>query len=296
MVRFDFIGSEVTRLGESPLWDWRSDRLWWVDTVDRRIAGCKIDGSEAQSWSYGQAVGSIGLAGSQDLIAALADGFYLIDGSNGDARPVDLPLGIVAPIRFNDGKADRDGCFLSATMTDRDLSASNGSLWRLNHDGSTALLETNFRLGNAICFSPCGEILYFADSLECSIRRYRYDRKSGAISEREHFIDTRPYGSAPDGATVDANGHLWVALIQAQKVGCFASDGQLLRLIDVPIPNPSCPTFGGPNLDVLFLTSISDSGWRTRTEGPAAGRILAIHGLDVTGINETPYRQSFHES
>ncbi|MEM5275160.1 SMP-30/gluconolactonase/LRE family protein [Cupriavidus taiwanensis] len=290
MIRFEFIGTTVTRLGESPLWDARTQRLWWVDTVGCRIGGCRVDGSDLVEWTYDQAVGSIGLAEAGDLVAALADGFYLIDGETGAARPIARPSSIKLPIRFNDGKADRDGRFLSATMTEHDFESRNGTLWSLGTDGTATLLEQDFRLGNAICFSPTGDFLYFADSLEGVIRRYRYDRSNGAISAREDFLDTRPFGSSPDGATVDSQGRLWVALVQAQKIGCFSPNGDLVQLVDVPLPNPSCPAFGGPKLDILFLTGISDSGWKMRAEGPAAGRILAVHGLDATGIEESPYR------
>lgn len=292
MVRFEYMGAHVTRLGESPVWDARRERLWWVDAVSHRIASCGMDGGNAIGWTYPQPVGSIGLASNGNLIAALADGFYLIDGESGEASPIARPEGMALPVRFNDGKTDRDGRFLSATMTERDFEARNGALWSLGQDGAATLLEKDFRLGNAICFSPDGTTLYFADSLEGVIRRYRYDRATGSISGREDFLDTKPFRSGPDGATVDSEGRLWVALVQAQSIGCFTPDGGLVRLVDVPLPYPSCPAFGGASLDILFLTGISDSGWKTRAEGPTAGRILAIHGLGATGIEETPYAKA----
>ena len=67
-------------------------------------------------------------------------------------------------------------------------------------------------------------------------------------------------------------------------------DGTLLRSIPVPLPYPSCPAFGGPNLDTLYLTSIANSGHRLVADHPDAGRITAIRGLDVPGIAEGIYR------
>jgi len=143
-------------------------------------------------------------------------------------------------------------------------------------------------LSNAICFSPQGERLYFADSLAGVIWRYAYDPATGEARAREDFIDTRPYGSAPDGATVDRDGRLWVAMVQARAIACFNPDGTLDRMIDVPLPFPSCPAFGGPNLDLLFVTSLSDTG-SIRAEGPEAGRILVIAGLGAVGVAEGYY-------
>jgi L-arabinonolactonase len=97
-------------------------------------------------------------------------------------------------------------------------------------------------------------------------------------------------GSGADGATVDANGRIWVALVLAQAVGCYSPDGTLLRSIPVPLPYPSCPAFGGEEMDTLYLTSIANSGHRLVANHPDAGRITAIRGLDVPGIAEGIYR------
>lgn len=292
MVVFSFVGAEVTRLGESPVWDPSRQRLWWVDVVGCRILGSRIDGGETTVWDYDSTVGSIGLAEDGGLVAALADGFYAIDGQTGAASPIQRPDGIAAPVRFNDGKTDRDGRFLSGTMTAGNLTVRNGTLWRLDADGTATLIERDFGLANALCFSPDGTTLYFADSLEGVIRAYDYDRASGEIGGRRDLIDTRPLGSPPDGATVDTEGRLWVALVQAKKIGCFAPSGDLLRLIDVPLPYPSCVAFGGPDFDVLFVTGMSDSGGAIWADGPEAGRLLAVTGLDARGIAENPYRRS----
>ena len=290
MPKFGFVGTSVTKLGESPVWDHRTNRLWWVDSLGKTISGSNVDGSEFCEWNFASAVGSIGLMEGGGLITALADGFYQVNLQTGEATPVTLPESVRAPVRFNDGKADRDGRFLCATMTSGDLTSRNGTLWRLDSNSEAHLIEQDFIIGNALCFSPCGTVLYFADSMEGTIRQYDYDRTNGEISNRRALVDCRPYGSGPDGATVDSEGNVWVALVQAQKVACFNSAGELLQLIDVPVPYPSCVAFGGENLDILFVTAISDSGWTMKADGPAAGRILTISGIGAQGIPETPVR------
>ena len=287
-VTFGYVGVHRTRLGESPVWDVARGLLWWVDVVDNSISGAAADGSAAISWQFDQSVGSIGLA-EDGLVAALADGFYRIDGTTGVATLIARAPGVIPPLRFNDGKADRFGRFLSGTMKVGDMVSKASSLWQLDRDGSIRCAETGVGLSNAICFSPDGGTMYFADSLDGIIRRYAYDGVTGALSARDDFLDTRPYGSGPDGATVDAEGRLWVALVQGQAIGCFAPDGTLIRKIDVPMPYPSCPAFGGAAMDTLFVTSISDSGHSIHVEGPTAGRILAITGLGAVGLPEGRY-------
>ncbi len=286
-VEIDLLPAPAVSLGESPLWDHRSGRLWWVDSLAGRLHSSDAEGREAAQWGFDQPVGSVGLADG-GLIAALADGFYHFDPDGGDTALIARPA--MAPAtRLNDGKADRDGRFLAASMRVGDDGGS-GALFRLDADGACLPIETGITIGNAICFSPAGDTLYFADSMDGMLRHYRYDRASGAIAERHDLVDCRERGSGPDGATVDADGNIWVALVLAQAVACYAPDGKLLRSIPLPLPYPSCPAFGGGDLDILYLTSIANSGHRLVADHPDAGRMTAIRGLGVKGIAEGVYR------
>jgi sugar lactone lactonase YvrE len=140
-----------------------------------------------------------------------------------------------------------------------------------------------------VSFAPDGETLYFADSMDGILRRYRYDRETGAVGPREDLADSREQGSGPDGATVDAAGNIWVALVLAQAIACYAPDGRHLRTIAVPIPYPSCPAFGGAALDTLYVTSIANSGHKIVADHPDAGRVIAIRGLGTVGLPEGIY-------
>lgn len=279
---FDFFGSRRNLLGESPLWDERTGSLYWVDSVGRQICRSGGDGVRVQIWEAPSSVGSIGLSES-GLVAALDDGFYTLDLDSGAFSPVSLPERGNASVRFNDGKADRQGRFLAGTMRVGGASGAPAKLYRLERDGNATVLESGIQISNALCFSPSDDTLYFADSLQNCIWAYDYD---GTLADRRVLIDTAPLGSVPDGATVDSEGCLWVALVQAQKLARFSPTGELLLQLDVPLPLPSCPAFGGPDLDTLYVTTISDSHGLLRSDHPDAGRILTITGLGVRGLPE----------
>jgi len=119
------------------------------------------------------------------------------------------------------------------------------------------------------------------------IRVHAYDPGSAVLGDRIGTIDCRPYNSDPDGATVDSDGNIWVALVFAKALACFSPDGKLLRHIELPAPYPSCPAFGGENMDRLFITTVSDSGRLVKSDHPEAGRIMVIDGLGAKGIPET---------
>lgn len=280
----DLLDGARCALGESPTWDPAAQRLWWVDSAARRLWSADPDGSAATSWDMPSAPGSIGLM-RDGLVVALADGFYSFHPATGELVMVARPAIGEAGIRLNDGKADRQGRFHSGTILTAET-GPDGTLWRLDTDGRAVCVERGFRIANALCFSPAGDRLYFADSLEGIVRSYTYDPATGALGAHLPLIDCRDHGSAPDGATVDVEGNIWIALVQAQAVLCVDPGGRPLRRIEMPMPYPSCPAFGGAALDTLYVTSIADSGHRLKSDHPDAGRIAVLKELGVVGIAE----------
>lgn len=281
-----FFGDTASKLGESPLWDARTGRLWWVDITRRRLLAADAHGALLFEREYDMPICSIGLA-REGLVAALADGFALIDRAGGVRRLASPNIGPGA-IRFNDGKMDRQGRFLSGTMQHGGQEEPLATVWQLS-GGHARRIESGLKLTNSICFSPDGRWLYLSDTLEAVIRRYPYDPATGALGVREDFFDCNAIGAHPDGATVDTLGRIWVALVTSQEIGCISPDGRLLDRIALPIPYPACPAFGGADMDVLYVTTISDSGHKLKSEHPDAGRILAMTGLGATGIPEAVF-------
>jgi L-arabinonolactonase len=275
------------QLGESPLWDPATDTLYRVDSVAPCVHALDPATGAARRWDMPAPVGSIGLGAPGQLIAALRDGFYDLDLSSGALRPLwtgALPTGN----RFNDGKMDRVGRFLCGTMQ-TEVAASPGILCRLGIGGVCDQLETGIGISNGLCFSPSGDRLYFTDSRVGIIWAYPYDTQTGAVGPRRDWVDTiATTGSPADGATVDADGCLWAALVRTGQVARFTPDGRLDMVIDVPVPHPTCPAFGGKDFDILYVTSISNSG-RLRSDHPEAGRLLAITGTGATGLVEARF-------
>lgn len=280
------IGPGRDLLGESPLWDGREQALYWVDTRRRRVQ--RRAGDEVQAWDTPQDVGSIALAAPGRLLLALEDGFALLDLASRRVAPL---AGVAHPkpaMRLNDGRTDREGRYVCGSMVlhRRD---PEGSLYRLERDGRVSTLQDGgIAVANSTCFSPDGRTLYFADSLAGVVRAWDY-AADGTLSNERPLVDTRPDGSGPDGATVDADGNLWVALVLAGRIACYAPDGRRLRSIALPVPYPTCCAFGGPALDRLYVTSIADSGNLLRSDDPAAGALVEVSGLGVRGLPEVPY-------
>jgi L-arabinonolactonase len=279
------VGTIKDRLGEGPLWDVGEQALYWVDTMRGIVHRYAPDSGDMREWMVPGMIGSLALRAKGGAVVALESGLHFFDfaaerataiagGEAGDPRT-----------RFNDGKVDRQGRFLAGTMA-REMRDPLGALYRLNADLSVEVLEREVILSNGPCFSPDGRTLYFADTRRRSIFAYDYDAAGGPLRKKRVLVDTTSYGTGPDGATVDAEGYLWSAQVLNGCLRRFAPDGRLDRTIELPVSYPSSVMFGGPALDVLFVTSISEALNGRAPQEADAGALLAIHGLGVKGLPE----------
>jgi sugar lactone lactonase YvrE len=121
------------------------------------------------------------------------------------------------------------------------------------------------------------------------IYAYDYDVENGTASNRREFFETSDYGPIPDGATVDADGDMWVAICEGGVVLQLSSEGAVKQVIDMPTRTPASCMFFGPDLDRLFVPSI-DPSFLGREPGEHDGFNFVIDGLGVKGLPEPRYR------
>jgi L-arabinonolactonase len=287
-MRIEIVVDVKTTLGEGPVWDVDQQRLYWIDSFDGRILRCTDDGRELRAWDVGQKIGSMALRKNGDAaIVALQNGLYNLDLPTGDLQLIVDPEPGRPNNRLNDGKVDRQGRFIFGSMDTQEDEAS-AKLYRLDPDLSLHTLDEGIICSNGPCWSPNGETFYFVDTWSGEIWAYEYDNATGAVSNRRTFatVDTST-GGAADGCTVDAEGCLWQALVYAGKLVRYTPDGQVDRIIDMPVKKVTSLAFGGPNLDTLFVTSMAKPPLpRFPEDGQQRGALFAITGLGVQGVAE----------
>lgn len=276
------------RLGESPVWSVREGALYWVDS--RAPAVYRLDPASGvvRSCPLPALVGCIVLRRSGGLIAALQTGFHALDFATGALTPIVDPEAGLPENRFNDGRADRRGRIWSGTMNDvrRD---PTGSLYRLDADHRCTKMRDDIIVPNSICWSPDDRTMYFADTYRFRIMTYDFDADAGTISGMKLFADLTGRPGRPDGSTVDADGCLWNAEFTGGRVVRYTPDGRIDRTIELPVtPVTSC-SFGGPNLDILYITTATQSLTPEGVEAqPLAGSVFAaVPG--VRGLPEPEY-------
>jgi sugar lactone lactonase YvrE len=278
-------------VGEGILWNGRRGQLWWTDIQSSRLHEFDWASERLEVHSTPERVGSFGfVAGSERLVTAFASGVALYDVAGKTLDWIARPRGVVAGVRFNDGRVDRRGRFWAGTMVEGPQKSADGCLYSIGRGGSVRCQEQGVRISNGLCMSPDGSKLYFADSTLRTIYVYDLVEPEGLLTNRRIFART-PEGASPDGAAVDADGCVWSAHWGASCIVRYTPEGRVDRTLPVPTSQPSCVCFGGPNLDILCVTSAREnlSADRLRAE-PHAGSVF-LYQSAAQGLPEPEYVQ-----
>jgi sugar lactone lactonase YvrE len=276
-------------LGEVPVWDADAQCLWWTDVFRPAIHRLDAASGEVDSWTPPDKVHSFALRQNDGLVIAGRKGFARYDPVSGAYELLHDPRGENDGTMLNDGRADRQGRFWAGTM-DKMLKAPTGHLYRLDADGTSHAEADNITLSNGIAFSPDGGTLYCADSLLKTIFAYDLAADSGALANKRVFAETSAVPGIPDGATVDAEGHLWSARFDGSRVVRHAPDGSVVQEIELPVSRVTSCALGGSDLKTLYITSaffrLTDE---QRAKQPLAGALFAVQ-VDVPGVPEPRYK------
>jgi D-xylonolactonase len=269
-------------LGEGPIWVAGEAALYWVDIPAKRIF----------RWSEADGVETIETPVHVCSLMPRAKGGFIGGGYDG-FLDIDLPGGFnviedpepeLASNRFNDGKVDRAGRFWAGTM-DRTEQEASGSLYRLDPDLSWTRIDSGYKVTNGPAFSRDGRTIYHTDS--ALQRVYAFDLAAdGSVSNKRPFLQFGEGDGYPDGMTVDAEDCLWIAFWDGWCVRRFSPAGERIDELEVPAQRPTSVAFGGPDLDLLFITTARrDLTPDELTTQPSAGGLFMTRP-GVTGIAE----------
>ncbi len=247
---FDYVAEH----GEGPIWDSDLKKFVWVDLLQGRFIEGSWDSQEISTYDVLQPVGVLTLEKNNQSILALRDGFAMYDkGTNKCQLITPSPIVNDEAVRFNDGMVGPDGKFYAGTM-EWEGKAGRGALYRLNHDLTQDKLDDGLSIPNGMGWNRSETHFFMIDTYGHCMYRYCFDKESGQLSDKEVFIE---FGNDdfPDGMTIDAEDHFWIAMWGGCRLEIYSSDGCLIDKIGLPVPHPTSCTFGGSNLDQLFITS-----------------------------------------
>jgi len=238
-------------LGEGAIWSSRAGLLYWIDIDPGLVHVYDPAKGRDRTLELGQPVGTIVPRAKGGAMVALRDGFAALDLESGKLTFIADPEKELKGNRFNDGKCDPAGRFWAGT-----LGRDPGALYRLDRDLSVHRMFGDVKCSNGIAWSIDRKAMYFIDTPTGYVEAWDYDDATGAVANRRVCIRVPKENGHPDGCTLDADGNLWVAHWDGWNVTCYdPRNGKQLRQVRLPVSKVTSVAFGGPGLDVLFITS-----------------------------------------
>lgn len=232
-------------LGEGPVWCGESLTVWWVDITGQRLLNTDPATGVTSSVSVDVMPGSVFVTADGQMLVAGQRGIVLGEEALVLFDPAD------SRVRANDGKVDPQGRIVVGTMG-LDAEPGLGSLFRIDPSSrSCERLLGDLTISNGLAWSADGAAMFHIDSPTQRVMRYDYP----TLGPGEVVVEIPRSSGTPDGMTIDAEGCLWVALWGGGAVHRYRPDGTLDTVVTVPASNVTCCTFGGPDLDQLFITS-----------------------------------------
>jgi len=276
-------------LGEGPLWDVQDQKIHWIDSLGNKVFRANADGTGVEMWDVPAKIGSMAIRKNGGAILSLQNGFHAFDFKTGKCTLIVDPEPDKPGTRLNDGKVDRRGRFIAGSMDMKEKDAV-ASLYRLDPDLTVHKLLDGIIVSNGPCWSPDDKAFYFADSWSMAISAYDWDTRTGTPTNKRTFVTydkARRENGVPDGATVDAEGYLWSAAVFSGELRRFAPSGKLDRVVELPVKNVTSLIFGGPDLDIIYCTTIGQIHLPgLPNDGPLGGSLFAVHGLGIKGVAE----------
>ena len=192
-------------------------------------------------------------------------------------------------IRMNDGRLDPQGRFWAGSMAeDHDRAPPHGArLYSIEGDRVKTHLS-DVEISNGLAWSLSGDHMFFTDTPTQKIYRYDYNQDDGSLSNKTLFAQL-PSGAIPDGSIVDREDYLWNAQWGAAKVVRYSSKGHEDYELKLPVSQPTCLTFGGDDMNIIFITTAREglSGSQLENE-PEAGNLF-IYKSNVTGLKSNQF-------
>lgn len=298
------LDNSLSALGESPFWHPQERSLYWLDIPGRAVLRTRGEigaGGAVERWDLPTEPGCMAPARSGGLVIALRDGIYRAREWGGALTAIARVEHDAATMRFNDGKCDALGRFWAGSINEA-KDRANAALYCLDarrDDGQSPMLSQmaeGVTTANGLAFSPDARTLYWADTPAHTVRAWDWDAAHNTLSHGRVFkrFDAKPegwapgsalaYGGRPDGATVDAEGHYWVAMFEGAQLLRLAPSGEVVAAFALPVQCPTMPCFGGDDLRTLFVTTARKGRPEAElAQKPASGRVLSMR-VETPGL------------
>ncbi|MCA9044372.1 MAG: SMP-30/gluconolactonase/LRE family protein, partial [Planctomycetaceae bacterium] len=140
--------------------------------------------------------------------------------------------------------------------SDPNWAESTGKLWRIDVDGTTALLAEDMGTTNGIEVSPDGKSLYVNESAQRNVWAFTITADK-TLADKRLIRKFEDHGF--DGMRVDLDGNLYISRYGKGTVVKMTPSGEILREISVLGLKPSNVCFGGPDGCTVYVTEVEST-------------------------------------
>ena len=243
-------------LGQRPIWDWRHDKLLWVDIYENKIIETDQENSGERHFTVPDGVTNILLQDNKNYIMSSYDSIFSIHPSLSKKQLL-TKIKFESPNnRINDADVDLNGQIWISTM-DIQQKSQTGKVICHDTNFKPIYSDNSYIISNGPVFDYERNVGYVTDSIKRIIYIFSINDLSRNGINKKVFLSMNKIDGNPDGMTVDKKGNLWVAMWGSGKVCCFDKQGSLKLILQLPVSKVTSCTFGGKNLNELFITTAS---------------------------------------
>lgn len=275
-------------IGESPTWSATEQVLYWIDVKAPALYRYDPSGAATRSWPLPAEIGGFALyEGRPAALLALRSGLFRLDLLSDELTQLTDPPFNPEVHRFNEGECDAKGRFWVGTMFEPKIAANEpepGPLFCYTGDAGLVAQPDRSLTPNGFAWSIDSRAMFITYSKQHRIYQFDFDIEDGQLGERRIFAEIPEGLGIPDGSAIDADGCYWSAIHGGSRLIRFTPDGRIDREVKLPVSQPTMCAFGGPDLDVLYVTSAASGlGLLSKITEPRAGALFCFRP-GVSGV------------
>lgn len=243
-------------LGQRPIWDWRHDKLLWIDIHENKIIETDQNVQEEKYYLIPEGVTNILLQDNENYLMSSFDSLFSLHSSISKKQLLTKINLKKNNDRINDADIDINGQVWISTM-DTQQQSDTGMIIGYNSNFDPIFQDGSYIISNGPIFDYERNIGYVTDSIKRIIYSFSINDVSSNGFQKKIFLSLNNVDGNPDGMAVDKSGNLWVAMWGSGKVCCFDKNSNLKLILQLPVSKVTSCTFGGTNLNELYITTAS---------------------------------------
>lgn len=255
MQQFDCIAQHSNSQNGQPVWISSQESLFWVDHSTQRLYQYHEPTNEITHFTMDAPILSLSPSLHHGFIATLEDGIGFYDMQSRQVTYISKPEPFAIDKETIAGITDVYGNFWSFTHPKNNSGPVHGNLYQLDTQMAMQKISGNqWSCTAPPAFSKDGSILYQSSRNT----RYIYATK---LNEQRQPVETQSFcriakpDGYPHGLCVDSDDCLWVCHRGEGYLSQYSPKGECLQKIKIETPGIKYCTFGGKDLDTLFLVT-----------------------------------------